>query len=167
MEWFTGLPPGWAYAAAALLLAAEVGFPFGLFVPAATVLMTTGVLAGTGQLDLVVALLATTAGALAGDSVGYWEGRLWGPRARTGRLAARIGRRRWERAESLVRRGGGTAITLGRWTPFVRTLVPRLAGASGIPYARFLPFNAVGVVVWVPGSVLVGYLAHGSFGLLT
>ncbi len=50
-----------------------------------------------------------------------------------------------------------------RWVAFARTLVPRLAGAAGLPYRRFLPWNVGGVVTWVGGSVLVGYLAGESY----
>ncbi|NJC71122.1 glycosyltransferase [Planosporangium thailandense] len=157
------LPPGWVYLIAALLLAAEVGLLCGLFVPAASIMLTVGALAHAGRLSLWLALVTTTAGALAGDSLGYWEGRLWGRRLREGWLARRVGTQRWRRAEAMIRQGGGTAVTAGRWVAFVRTLVPRLACAAGVGYARFLFFNAVGVAVWVPGTVLAGYLAGASY----
>lgn len=162
-----GLPPGWVYLIAALLLAAEVGLLCGLFVPAASIMLTVGALAHAGRLDLTLALASTTAGALAGDSLGYWEGRLWGHRLWRGRLAHRVGTRRWRRAEAMIRAGGGGAVTVGRWIAFVRTLVPRLAGAAGIGYGRFLLFDAVGVVVWVPGTVLAGYVAGASYRRVT
>ena len=41
--------------------------------------------------------------------------------------------------------------------------MPRLAGAAGMPYRRFAPWNAVGVATWVGGSVVVGYLAGESY----
>lgn len=56
---------------------------------------------------------------------------------------------------------GGTAVLLGRWTAFARTLVPRVAGAAGLPYRRFVLFDGVAVAVWVPGTVLAGWAAGG------
>jgi membrane protein DedA with SNARE-associated domain len=156
------LPPAAIYLVAAVLLAAEVGVLAGLVVPAASVMLSLGALAQTGRVHLGLAIAVAVTSALAGDSIGYWEGRLLGRRVRTGRIGRRIGARRWQRAESAVRRSGGPAVLLGRWIAYLRTLVPRLAGAGGMAYRRFLPFNAAAVLVWVPGTVLVGYLAGGA-----
>ena len=155
------LPPGYVLLVAAGVLAAEVGLLVGLVLPAATTMLTVGLLARTGQVDLVVALAVTTVAAFAGDQLGYLEGRLLGPRLRGGRIGRRIGPQRWHRAESLVATRGGVAVLVGRWTAFARTLVPRVAGAVGLPYRRFVAFNALGVLTWVPGTVLVGYAVGG------
>jgi len=152
-----GLPPAAIYAVAGLLLAAEVGLLIGLAVPAASIMLALGALAATDRIDLTTAIAVATASAAAGDSIGYWEGRLTGPRLRTSRLARRIGADRWHRAERMLRRGA-PAIVLGRWTAYARTLVPRLAGAAGIRYRTFLLYNLPAVVVWIPASVLLGYL---------
>ncbi|MEV4120718.1 DedA family protein [Micromonospora sp. NPDC049645] len=157
LDLLTRLPPGYVLLVAAAVLAAEVGLLAGLVLPAATTMLTVGLLARDGQVDLVVALVVTTLAAFAGDQAGYLEGRLLGARLRTGRMGRRIGPERWQRAESLVSARGGLAVLLGRWTAFVRTLVPRVAGAVGLPYRRFVAFNALGVLIWVPGTVLVGY----------
>ncbi|TDC84559.1 DedA family protein [Micromonospora sp. KC606] len=156
------LPPPAVYAAGALLIAAEVGVLLGAFVPAASVMLALGALSATGTLDLPVTTAVAVLAALLGDSVGYWEGRIAGPRLRTGRLGRRIGSRRWRRAEHLVRRGG-IAVTIGRCTAFVRTLVPRVAGVAGMRYRRFLVYDAVAVTVWAPGTILIGYAA-GTVG---
>ncbi|MFI7605738.1 DedA family protein [Micromonospora sp. NPDC049366] len=157
-----GLPPAMVLLVAALVLAGEVGLLAGLVLPAATTMLTVGLLARTGEVDLTAALVVTTVAAFTGDQLGYLEGRLLGPRVRAGRLGRRIGVERWRRAESLVAKRGGSAVLVGRWTAFVRTLVPRVAGAVGLPYRRFVLFDGIGVVVWVPGTVLVGYLAGGA-----
>jgi membrane protein DedA with SNARE-associated domain len=41
--------------------------------------------------------------------------------------------------------------------------MPALAGASRMPYGRFLLFNAAGGLVWGIGFVLLGYLAGNSY----
>ncbi|AVT38840.1 DedA family protein [Plantactinospora sp. BB1] len=163
----TGLPPGWLYLAAGALLAAEVGVLAGILVPAAGTMLAIGLLARSGYLDLVTALVVCTVAAFAGDQLGYLHGRLAGARVRAGRLARWIGVERWRRAEALVLDRGGPAILLGRWRAFGRTLVARVAGAAGVPYRRFVLFNAVGVAVWVPGTVLLGYGVGISYAGLT
>ncbi|MFI5836315.1 DedA family protein [Micromonospora sp. NPDC051300] len=155
------LPPGLVLLVAAAVLAGEVGLLVGLVLPAATTMLTVGLLARAGRVDLGAALAVTTAAAFVGDQLGYLEGRLLGPRLRRGALGRWVGERRWRQAEELVAARGGTAVLLGRWTAFARTLVPRVAGAAGLPYPRFALVNGAAVAVWVPGTVLLGWAAGG------
>ncbi|SCG74023.1 DedA family protein [Micromonospora humi] len=155
------LPPSLVLLVAAAVLAGEVGLLAGLVLPAATTMLTVGLLARAGRVDLGAALAVTTAAAFVGDQIGYLEGRLLGPRLRRGALGRWVGERRWRRAEELVAARGGSAVLLGRWTAFARTLVPRVAGAAGLPYRRFVLFDGAAVAVWVPGTVLVGWAAGG------
>ncbi|WP_431932684.1 DedA family protein [Micromonospora sp. RP3T] len=155
------LPPGLLLLVAAAVLAGEVGLLAGLVLPAATTMLTVGLLARAGRVDLGAALAVTTTAAFVGDQLGYLEGRLLGPRLRGGPVGRWVGEPRWRRAEALVAARGGAAVLLGRWTAFVRTLVPRVAGAAGLPYRRFVLFDGLAVVVWVPGTVLVGWAAGG------
>jgi membrane protein DedA with SNARE-associated domain len=150
--------PPVTYAVAALLLAAEVGTLIGVAIPAAPILLALGALSRSGYLDLPVALAVAYAAALAGDTLGYWEGRMLGPRIRQTRLGRRIGQHRWDRAQRTIQRRGGAAVTIGRLAAVVRTLVPRLAGAGGLAYRRFLAYNAAGVAMEVIGMILLGYL---------
>jgi membrane-associated protein len=162
VDWLEQLSPAAVYAVAGLLIAAEVGLLAGLVIPVASVLLSLGALASTGHLHLVPAIAVAVAAAVLGDSIGYWEGRWAGPRLRTSRLGRRIGEHGWRRAERAVRRSGGLAIVVGRWTAYVRTLVPRIAGAAGVRYRRFVVYDAAGVLVLMPGYVLAGYLAGAA-----
>ncbi|QLQ37546.1 DedA family protein [Micromonospora robiginosa] len=155
------LPPSLVLLVAAAVLAGEVGLLVGLVLPAATTMLTVGLLARAGRVDLGAALAVTTTAAFVGDQLGYLEGCLLGPRLRRGALGRWVGERRWQRAEELVAARGGTAVLLGRWTAFARTLVPRVAGAAGLPYRRFVLVDGLAVAVWVPGTVLVGWAAGG------
>lgn len=171
VDWLTGLPTGWLYLTVFLVLAAEVGILVGMVLPAATTMLTVGFLARTGDLEIGTALAVTGVAAMVGDQIAYLEGRLVGPRLRDSPLGRRIAYHRWERAERLVTTRGGPAVLLGRWTPYVRTLVPRVAAVAGLPYRRFVLYDAAAVLVWVPGIFLMGYLAGASYlemgGLVT
>jgi membrane protein DedA with SNARE-associated domain len=57
-------------------------------------------------------------------------------------------RRHLGRAQALVRRFGGSAALLGRWTAVLGALVPSVAGASGLHYRRFVLFNLAGGTLW-------------------
>ncbi len=107
-------------------------------------------------------LVLVVVAAIIGDSVGYEVGRHWGDRV----LRVRPLRRheeRIDRARSFLRERGAFAVFLGRWTAFLRAVMPGLAGVSRMPYRRFLLFNALGGMVWGGGFTLVGYFAGESY----
>jgi membrane protein DedA with SNARE-associated domain len=157
------LPTPLIYVVAALVVAAETALIFGLVVPGEATLLLVGFLAYAGTLRLAPAMVIMIAAALAGDALAFRAGRRFGPRVRASRLGDRVGKERWERAHSMLHRLGGRGVFAARWVAFARTLVPRLAGSAAMPYRRFAPWNAAGVVTWVGASLLVGYLAGTSY----
>jgi membrane protein DedA with SNARE-associated domain len=163
LDWLGGLPPATVYAIAALLVFAETGTIVGVALPGEVTLLFVGFLAYRGTLDLSVAIVALVLAALIGDAVAFWEGHRLGPRLRTSRLGRSIGDPRWDQANASVARNGGRAVFLARFVPFARTITPRLAGMSPLTYPRVLPWDVLGVVGWVGGSVFVGYLAGSSY----
>ncbi|ATO17354.1 phospholipid phosphatase [Micromonospora sp. WMMA2032] len=163
LNWLQELPPLLIYLAAATIVAGETAVIFGLLVPGEATLLLVGFLAYAGTLRLVPALLAMVAAAVMGDTLAWRAGRRYGPRLRASGLGARIGAHRWRRADELLERLGGRGVFAARWVAFARTLAPRLAGAAGLPYRRFAPWNLAGVVSWVGASVLAGYLAGESY----
>jgi membrane-associated protein len=100
--------------------------------------------------------------AIIGDTVGYDVGRQLGPRILESRRLERH-RRRLEAARALLARRGGSAVFLGRFVAFFRAVMPALAGASRMPYPRFLAFNAAGALSWGLGAVLLGDPAGNSY----
>ncbi|WP_262282552.1 DedA family protein [Micromonospora sp. MA102] len=163
LNWLQELPPLLIYLVAATIVAGETAVIFGLLVPGEATLLLVGFLAYAGTLRIIPALLAMTAAAVIGDTLAYRAGRRYGPKLRASGLGARIGPHRWRRADSLLDRLGGRGVLAARWVAFARTLAPRLAGAAGLPYRRFAPWNLAGVVSWVGASVLVGYAAGESY----
>ena len=141
------------------LPALEASTLLGIVVPGELALVLGGVLAHQGRVPLWAAVVAGAAGAVVGDSVGYAVGRRVGKR-----LLARVPRRlvvprQVERATALLRRLGGRAVFVGRFTAALRALVPGLAGTAGIPYRTFLVWNLAGGVLWATGFVLLGFAA--------
>jgi membrane protein DedA with SNARE-associated domain len=157
------LPAALVYLTAALVVAGETAVIFGLLVPGEATLLLVGFLAYTGTLRLLPALAAMVLAGVVGDALAFRSGRRHGPRLRASGLGARVGEHRWGRADALLRRLGGRGVFTARWVAFARTLVPRLAGAAGLPYRRFALWNLAGVASWVGASVLAGYLAGESY----
>ncbi|MGW0432736.1 DedA family protein [Micromonospora sp. NPDC003197] len=157
------LPTPVVYLLAALVVMAETAVIVGLLLPGEATLLLVGFLAYTGTLRLAPVLIVTIVAAVIGDALAFRSGRRHGPRLRASGWGLRIGEARWRRADTMLERLGGRGVFGARWVAFARTLVPRLAGGAGMPYRRFVLWNLAGVVTWVGGSVLVGYLAGGSY----
>jgi membrane-associated protein len=157
------LDPVWLLVIAGLLVFAEDAMFIGFVIPGETAAVLAGVGSGLGHVPLAMAIVVVVAAAIVGDSVGYEVGRHWlGPALDRLRFLDKH-RPRIAHAQDFLRRRGGAAVFLGRFTAFFRAMMPALAGASQMPYRRFLAWNAAGGIVWGSGFVILGYLAGESY----
>jgi membrane-associated protein len=136
---------------------AESGLFFGFFLPGDSLLLTAGLLAARGQLDIVALVILLPMAAILGDGVGYWFGRRAGPLIFNRDNSLLFRRKNLLAARAFYDRHGGKTIVLARFMPFIRTFAPIVAGAVGMPYRRFLLFNVLGGLVWGVGVTLAGY----------
>jgi membrane-associated protein len=156
------VPPGLAYVVIGGLVFAEAAVFVGFVLPGETAVVIGGVLAANGRLELAVLLPLVVGAAVVGDSVGYEVGRHFGPRLlRTRPLRGHASR--LDGAQRILRERGRWAVFIARFTAFLRAVMPGLAGMSGMPYGRFLVFNAAGGLIWGAGVALLGYFAGASF----
>ena len=132
----------------------ETGLFFGFFLPGDSLLVTAGILAAAGQLDIVWLLVFPTIAAIVGDQTGYFIGRTAGSA-----LADRYPRFRvhLERAHEFYEKHGTKTIVIARFVPIIRTFVPAVAGAAKMKYHSFVVYNIVGGTLWVFSTVLLGY----------
>jgi membrane-associated protein len=154
-----GLP---AYALVGGLAFSEAALFVGFVLPGETAVILGGVLANQGRVSLTAMVVVVVVAAVVGDSVGYEVGRHFGERL----LRWRIFDNRQgglEKGKETLRRTGGRAVFLGRFTAFLRAVMPGLAGTARMPYRRFLAFNAAGGIVWGAGFTLLGYAAGASY----
>ena len=155
---------GWAALVLLFTLPAlEAPAFLGLVLPGELALLLGGVLAQQGRVPLGAALAVGVAGAVAGDSVGYWIGHRWGSRLLTSGLGRRVGRARLRKVESLLLRGGGWALVVGRGTAGARVVLPGPAGMLGLRYRTFALWTGVAATVWAVAHVLLGYLAGAGW----
>lgn len=155
------LPPSLVYGLVALLVFGEAALFIGFVLPGETAVIVAGVVASQGRVDVVPLCALVVAAAIVGDSVGYAVGRRWGQRLLgVGPIAKR--RAEIDRALDGLRRRGPTYVVIGRFTAFLRAVMPGLAGMSEMPYPRFLWANATGGLVWGVAFTLVGYFAGGA-----
>ena len=163
LDGILGLDPVLILVLTGLLVFAEDAIFVGFVIPGETAAVLAGVGAGLGEVALPLSIVVVVLAAIIGDSVGYEVGRLFfGPRVLTSRFLAPH-RHRIERAQAFLRRRGGIAVLLGRFTAFFRAMMPALAGAAEMPYRTFLLWNAIGGIIWGTGFVLLGYAAGASY----
>lgn len=136
---------------------AETGLLVGFFLPGDSLLVTAGLFAARGQLDILLLIAVLIVGAILGDATGHWIG------AKAGRPLYDRPQSRFFRRDHLLKakefydRYGGFTIFIARFMPFVRTFVPVVAGIAEMPYRRFATFNIPGDTVWVVSMTLTGY----------
>jgi membrane protein DedA with SNARE-associated domain len=130
-DWLSALPPFALYAALAVTAAAENVFPP---LPADTVVAFGSFLAARGHGTAVGSFLATWLGNVAGAMGMYAAGRRFGAEQVIRRLGG--GERAEERLRLLYGKHGVWALSVSRFLPGVRALVPPFAGALRVPPAK-------------------------------
>jgi membrane protein DedA with SNARE-associated domain len=139
----------------------------GVPLPGETVLIAAGVLVHRGVLDPGDALFFGILGAVIGDQIGYWAGRLGGRPfvLRWGRYAF-ITPERLGHAEAFFARHGGRAVFLARFVAGLRVFGALVAGTSRMPWGKFALYNVLGGIVWATAAVSLGYFLWASIGLV-
>jgi membrane-associated protein len=135
----------------------ETGFFVGFFLPGDSLLVTAGVFAAAGHLNLAELLLFVPLCAIAGDQTGYWIGRKAGEALYRRPDSLVFRRRHLEQAHDFYEKYGGKTVILARFVPIVRTFCPPVAGAAKMPYGRYFANDVVGGVAWVGSMTLSGY----------
>jgi len=137
-----------------LMVAESCGIPF----PSEVVMPTAGILAATGHLNLVAAILAGALANLVGSLIAFGlaarfgEPLLLGP----GRYAG-IRRHHLELADGWFKRWGLFAVFFGRVLPVIRTYISFPAGLARIDVPRFALLTFLGALPWCAALALVGY----------
>lgn len=145
------------YTVLVAMVFAESGLFVGFLLPGDSLLIAAGVVAQRGHLDMKVLIPLLIVAAITGDATGYTIGRRAGPLL-FARDDARFFKRRYmEEARAFFDRHGGKAITISRFMAIIRSFVPSVAGAAGMPYMKFTAYNVVGGVLWVFSMTFAGY----------
>ena len=151
-----------AYVFIFLILFAESGLFIGFFLPGDSLLVTLGLLASRGGINLTLLILIGCIGAVLGDSVGYFSGKKFG-RAIFNKPDSLLFKKEYiDKAEAFYHQHGRKTIVLARFTPVVRTFAPIVAGAAEMPYSEFLTYNVIGGVLWVTVMSLIGFFVGAA-----
>ncbi|HSX17340.1 MAG TPA: DedA family protein [Patescibacteria group bacterium] len=154
----------WGIIGLGLTVFAETGLLAGFFLPGDTLLFAAGFFAAQGRLSLVISLLVLYAGAVIGNMVGYEIGKRNGHKLFKKSDSIFFHKDNVKKAQDFFTKHGGKTIILARFVPIVRTLSSPLAGMGHMPYAKFMLYDLVGALLWVPSITFIGYWAGKVLG---
>jgi membrane-associated protein len=140
-----------------IIVFVETGLFVGFFLPGDSLLVTAGLFAAKGDLNLWLLLILVSLCAVIGDQVGYAIGRTAGKALYSRPDSFFFRRKHLEKAHEFYEKYGAKTIVLARFVPIVRTFAPAVAGAAEMNYHKFVTYNIVGGILWVWSCVLLGY----------
>jgi membrane-associated protein len=156
-DYVSGSP--WTYAFLFAISALDAIVPL---VPSETSVILGGVLASTGDLNLILVILFAAGGAVAGDNGSYWIGRKVGHRF-VNRFFKGERRKQVDWAHRQVEERGGYLIIIGRFIPGGRIVVTLSCGMLEMPWRRFIAFDVVAGLVWGTYAAMLGYVGGRTF----
>ncbi len=150
----------WTYPFAFAIAALDAVVPI---VPAETAVITAGVLAAGGDLQIAAIIVLAAAGAIVGDNVAYMLGRTAGEPVRRRYLAGHTAAARLAWAQRQLTERGGSLLIVARFIPGGRTAATLTAGMIGMSWRRFAAFDVLAAVIWATYAGLLGYIGGQAF----
>lgn len=158
-QFLQSIPPLAVYLIVGIVILVEsLGVPF----PGEITLVSAALLSSNGALAVSPLWIAVcgSAGAIAGDSIGFAVGRRFGKPLFDWlgrRFPKHFGPKHVAFAERVFTRYGVWAVFFGRFIALLRIFAGPLAGSLKMAYPKFLAANAAGGIVWAAGTTYVVY----------
>jgi len=141
----------------AAIIFSETGLLVGVFLPGDSLLVTAGLFAAKGFLNIYALAPVLLAAAICGNSVGYFIGRTTGPRIFSRENSLFFNKKHAMRAHEFYEKHGRKTIVLAQFMPVIRTFAPVIAGVGGMRFRHFIAFNIIGAVLWIGSMLGIGY----------
>ena len=146
----------------AAIIFSETGLLVGVFLPGDSLLVTAGLLAARGYLNIYTLVPLLTIAAICGNSVGYSIGHATGPRIFNRESSLFFNKKHAIRAHEFYEKYGRKTIVLAQFMPVIRTFAPVVAGVGGMKFRTFITFNVMGAVLWIWSMTAIGFFL-GSY----
>lgn len=140
-----------------ITLLLENGLLPAAFLPGDSLLLLAGAMIAKGVMGFIPTVLILTLAASLGCWMSYLQGRWLGNTRVVKSWLMHLPAQYHQRAWNLFHRHGLLALLAGRFLAFVRTLLPTMAGISGLKNGRFQFFNWLSGLLWVGILVSLGY----------
>jgi membrane-associated protein len=136
---------------------AETGLLIGFFLPGDSLLITAGLFAAKGDLDIRFLVPSLILSAIVGNATGYAIGKRTGKALYSRPDSLLFRREHLQMTHDYYEKHGGITIILAQFIPILRTFAPVVAGVGEMGYTRFATYNVVGAIAWVASMTLGGY----------
>lgn len=140
-----------------IIVFAETGLMIGFFLPGDSLLITAGLFAFKGDLNIWTLNIALVLAAIIGDATGYYIGKRTGKALYSRPNSLLFRREHLIKTHEFYEKHGGKTIIIARFMPIVRTFAPVVAGAAEMTYRNFAIYNVIGALLWVLSMTLTGY----------
>src|SRR2546423_9351088 len=141
----------------AAIIFSETGLLVGVFLPGDSLLVTAGLFAAKGYLNVYALAPALTLAAICGNSLGYFIGRATGPRVFKRENSLFFNKNHAIRAHESYQKYGKKTIVLAQFMPVIRTFAPAIAGVAGMKFTAFVAYNILGAFLWIWSMAGNGY----------
>ena len=141
----------------AAIIFSETGLLVGVFLPGDSLLVTAGLFAAKGYLNIFALVPTLTIAAICGNSVGYFIGHSTGPRIFNRESSLFFNKKHAIRAHEFNEKHGRKTIVLAQFMPVIRTFAPVVAGVGGMKFRHFIAFNIIGAFAWIWSMLGIGY----------
>jgi membrane-associated protein len=140
------------------IIFAETGLLIGFFLPGDSLLITAGLLAARGDLNLGLLIVTLIPAAILGNATGYQIGKRTGKALYSRPDSLLFRREHLQMTHDYYERHGGKTIIIAQFAPILRTFAPVVAGVAAMGYRRFASYNVIGAIAWITSMTLGGYL---------
>jgi membrane-associated protein len=149
-----------------IIIFSETGLLVGFFLPGDSLLVTAGLLAatplpgspGTHYFNILYLFLLLVPAALIGNTIGYYIGNKVGVKLFNKEQSFFFRKDYLIKTKNFYDKYGGVTIIIGQFMPIIRTFAAVVAGIAGLKYSRFIRYNFIGALTWIPSMLLIGYL---------
>jgi membrane-associated protein len=141
----------------AAIVFSETGLLVGFFLPGDSLLVTAGLFAARGYLDIYWLVPTLTIAAICGNTLGYTIGRVTGPRIFNRENSVFFNKKHAMRASRFYAEYGRWTIVLAQFMPILRTFSPVIAGVAGMRFREFITYNVLGAFAWIWSMLGTGY----------
>jgi membrane-associated protein len=153
----------WAgYVGLFAIIFAETGLLVGFFFPGDSLLVSAGLFASTGDLNIFFLNLLLIPAAILGNSVGYWIGYKSGPKLFKREQSLLFRKDYLIKTKEFYDKHGGSTIIITRFMPFFRTFAPIVAGIGQMKYSKFTNYNIISAIMWIMSMTLIGFFLGRS-----
>jgi membrane-associated protein len=139
------------------IIFSETGLLIGVFLPGDSLLVTAGLFAAKGYLDISTLAPTLTLAAICGNTLGFFIGRASGPRVFNRENSLFFNKKHAMRATEFYAKHGRKTLVLAQFMPIIRTFAPVTAGVACMPFRTFITTNVFGAFAWIWSMLGVGY----------